>query len=99
MLTRKQKTYSILDDEIDEDNVVVGHKSTRNTNSNKKRFKKEIIESQDDDDDEVVRRSIDVFEQDDITTMALGTWGWGSSFQIWGFWRLGCLDRAVWVCQ
>ena len=86
-----------MDDEIDEDNVVVGHKSvTRNTDSNKKRFKKEIIESQDDDDDEVVRRYIDVFEQDDITTMALGTWG--SSFQIWGFWRLGCLDQAVWVC-
>ena len=103
MLTRKQKTYSILDDEIHEDNVVVGHKSvTRSTDSNKKRFKKEIIEGQDDDDDdddEVIRRSIDVFEQDDITTMALGTWGWGSSFQIWGFWRLGCLDRAVWVCQ
>ena len=71
MLTRKQKTYSILDGEIDEDNVVVGHKSTRNTDSNKKRFKKEIIESQD-DDDEVVRRSINVFEQDDITTMVLG---------------------------
>ena len=68
-MTRKQKTYSILDDEIYEDNVVVGDKSiTRNTDSNKKRFKKEITESQD-DDDEVIRRSIDVF---DITTMALG---------------------------
>ena len=55
MLTRKQKTYSILDDEIDEDNVVVGHKSvTRSTDSNKKRFKKEIIEGQDDDDDEEI---------------------------------------------
>ena len=71
-MTRKQKTYSILDDEIYEDNVVVGDKSiTRNTDSNRKRFKKEITESQD-DDDEVIRRSIDVFEQDDITTMALG---------------------------
>ena len=39
MLTRKQKTYSILDDEIDEDNVAVGHKFvTRNTYSNKKTF-------------------------------------------------------------
>ena len=94
MLTRKQKTYSILDDEIDEDNVVVGHKSTRNTDSNKKRFKNEIIESQD-DDDEVVRRSINVFEQDDITTMVLGTWG--SSFQIWGFWSDKCNFYMIFI--
>ena len=85
-----------MDDEIDEDNDIVGHKSiTRKTNSNRKCFWKEITKSQDDDDDEVIRRYIDVFEQDDITTMALGTWV--SSFQIWGFWRLGCLDRVFWV--
>ena len=95
MLTRKQKTYSILDDEIDEDNVVVGHKSTRNSDSNKKHFKKEIIESQDDDDDEVVRRCIDFFEQYDITTMVLGTWG--SSFQIWGFWSDKCNFYIIFI--
>ena len=52
MLARKQKTYSILADEIDEDNIVFEHKS------------------------------VDAFEQDNFTTMALGTWG--SSFLIWG---------------
>ena len=83
-----------MDDEIDEDNVVVGHKSTRNSDSNKKHFKKEIIESQD-DDDEVVRRSINVFEQDDITTMVLGTWG--SSFQIWGFWSDKCNFYIIFI--
>ena len=45
MLARKQKTNSIFDDEIDEDNIVFEHKS------------------------------VDAFEQDNITTMALGTWG------------------------
>ena len=77
-----------MDDEIDEDNDIVGHKSvTRKTDSNRKCFWKETIESQD-DDDEVIRSYIDVFEQDDITTMVLGTWG--SSFQIWGFWSDKC---------
>ena len=69
-----------MDDEIDEDNDIVGHKSvTRKTDSNRKCFWKETIESQD-DDDEVIRSYIDVFEQDEITTMkhgcilALGCW-------------------------
>ena len=61
-----------MDDEIDEDNDIVGHKSvTRKTDSNRKCFWKEINESQD-DDDEVIRSYIDVFEQDDITTMKHG---------------------------
>ena len=61
-----------MDDEIDEDNDIVGHKSvTRKTDSNRKCFWKETIESQD-DDDEVIRSYIDVFEQDDITTMKHG---------------------------
>ena len=86
MLTRKQKTYSILDDEIDENNVVVGHKSTRNIDSNKKRFKKEIIESQD-DDDEVVRRSINV-----LSKMILQLWCWGPGVHLFRFGDFGVIS-------
>ena len=44
MLTRKQKTYSILDDEIDEDNIVFEHKSVT---KKKKRYQYKMFQEGD----------------------------------------------------